>query len=682
MPRADVRYRVAGRLRAAAAAWLGVPRRHELKQFLNINSRILAPLLALVGAALIAGAVLAADVVAPEPFFQNDNYRSLHLSPSGKYLGALVPIGGRVRLAVMDLETKSSVIAAAFDGDDVDWFEWVNDDRLVFAAIDLQSGLGEQRGTGLFAVNRDGKDFKILAPTIQAQIHRRQLVYRYMRPLALPNDGSDDIVVITNDPNANYPDVYRMNTKTGKKTLKSFGKPGAIVTWVADRQGVVRAAVEVEKGTTIRVFWRPDEEAKWVLLAESNHRDARSMPVAFDGDGTLFVTSNVGRDTWGLYRYDTEKKALGDLIAGHPQIDLKGGLVFDQKKNRIVGLRYQADRPGAVWFDEDSARIQNAVDAALPGRMNLIARAGTRALVTSYSDTDPGTYYLYDSDQRRLEYLATRRKAIKPEAMPARLPVHYAARDGLDIPAYLTLPKGTEAKHLPLVLYVHGGPWVHGATWAWRDEPAYLASLGYAVLEPAFRGSTGWGAKLQIAGWKQWGRGMQDDLNDGVDWLVKQGTVDPKRVCIMGASYGGYAVVMGLARDPDRWRCGINYVGVTDINLMFDITWSDISGSDYIEYTAKEMIGDPDKDAAMLKAASPLENAARIRAPVLMAYGAADRRVPLAHGKKMRDALVAQGTAVEWVVYSEEAHGFLLEKNRYDFYARVAKFLAQHLGSN
>ena len=222
--------------------------------------------------------------------------------------------------------------------------------------------------------------------------------------------------------------------------------------------------------------------------------------------------------------------------------------------------------------------------------VNVISGEGTRALVRSYSDTDPGTYYLFDTEKHRLEYIATQRKAIKPEAMPARQPVHYAARDGLDIPAYLTLPKGKEPKNLPLVMLVHGGPWVHGATWGWSAEPAYLASLGYAVLEPAFRGSTGWGSKLFFAGWKQWGRGMQDDLNDGMDWLVKQGTVDPKRACIMGASYGGYAVMMGLARDPDRWRCGINYVGVTDINLMFDITWSDMVYSDYMRYTAKEMM--------------------------------------------------------------------------------------------
>ena len=642
----------------------------------------LVQLFLLLATTLAAGVGRAADAVTPEPYFEHASYRELRLSPSGKYLGALIPAGGRVRLAVIDVETKSVAIAAALQGDDVDWFEWVNDDRLVFSAIDLQSGLGEQRGGGLFAVNRDGKDFRILAPTLKAQSDRQQFVYRYTRLLSLPRDGTDDILVVSNDPDARYPNVYRMDTRSARRMLKSSDKPGDIVSWLADRKGAIRAAVEIDKGTTLRVYWRSDEASKWVRLAESNHRDATFLPVAFDGDGSLIVKSNIGRDTWAIYRYDTDKRALGTELAAHPSADLDGNLVFDRSKNRIVGLRYQADRPGSFWFDDDWAQLQKSVDAALPGRMNVIAREGARALVTSYSDTDPGSYYLLDAGESRMEFLASRRNSIRPEAMPTREPVRYVARDGLEIPGYLTLPKGGPQKNLPLVVLVHGGPYLHGATWGWSAEPAYIASLGYAVLEPAFRGSTGWGKKLYVAGWKQWGLAMQDDLNDGMDWLVKRGIVDPKRACIMGASYGGYAVMMGLARDPDRWRCGINVVGVTDIGLMFDITWSDLAYSNFIRYTAKETIGDPDADAAKLKAASPLQNATKIKAPVLMAYGAQDRRVPLIFGEKMRDALRAQGTPVEWQVYSDEAHGFLLEKNRYDFYGRVARFLERELAAD
>ena len=418
------------------------------------------------------------------------------------------------------------------------------------------------------------------------------------------------------------------------------------------------------------------------MIGEYGLRDAQTLPVAFDGDGSMIVASDVGRDTFALYRWDAAKKTRGEELAAYARADFgEGGrLIYDDRKKRIVGMRYDAERAGTVWFDDDWARVQATADKALPATANYLARVKEDLyLVTSFSDTNPSTWYLLDTAKGTLELLGVQRKAIDPAKMPPRKAVRYAARDGLEIPAFLTLPLGRAPKNLPLIVLVHGGPNVRGTYWGWNAEAAYLAALGYAVLEPEYRGSKGWGKKLYEAGWKQWGRGMQDDLNDGMDWLAKQGVVDPQRACIVGASYGGYAVMEGLSRDPDRWRCGINYVGVTDINMMFDITWSDFAYSDYIKYAAKEIMGDPDKDAALLKSVSPLQNAAAIKAPVLMAYGGLDRRVPVIHGEKMRDALAKNGTPVEWVVYQEEAHGFLLEKNRYDFYNRVAAFLAKYL---
>ena len=199
------------------------------------------------------------------------------------------------------------------------------------------------------------------------------------------------------------------------------------------------------------------------------------------------------------------------------------------------------------------------------------------------------------------------------------------------------------------------------------------------MLQPEYRGSTGFGKRLFKGGWKTWGLAMQDDLSDGVSWAVAQGLVDPGRVCIYGASYGGYAVMMGLAKDPEEYRCGVNYAGVTDINLMYDVTWSDTADTDWQKYSMPTMIGDPDKDAAQLKATSPIRQASHINKPVLMAYGGLDVRVPIVHGEQMRDALKANGTPVEWVVYSEEAHGWTKEVNQVDFYTRVDKFLARYL---
>jgi dipeptidyl aminopeptidase/acylaminoacyl peptidase len=632
-----------------------------------------------VAALLLAAAASAgAARVDPEPFFKHADYGEFKLSPSGKHVAGIVPVNGRTGLAAVEVATRKSGPVANVNVSDIAWFEWVNDDRLVFTIIDRQVGAGAQRGSGLYTVRRDGSEFRVLARPPGAG----QFVYRYTRVLATLRDGSDNVIVVANDANEKYPDVYRLDTATGKKSLVSLGKPGDVVQWLADRKGRVRIAVTDEPGGKARTYWRASEEDRWQLVEEFPVHDQRYRPVGFDGDGSLVVASRPeGKDTLALYRFDPVAKKLGDLLAAHPDVDLAGDLVYDHRTNRIVGVGYLGERPGFAWFDEDWARLAASVDRALPGRVNVISRGESpNVLVYSYSDRDPGVYYLLDTDKRKLERLVDTRAGIKPEEMPARKLVRYPARDGLSIPAWLTLPRNVEAKSLPLVVLVHGGPWVHGATWHWSDEAAYLASLGYAVLEPAFRGTTGWGDKLFRASFKQWGRAMQDDLDDGMDWLVKQGIADPARACIMGASYGGYAVMMGLARDPSRWKCGVNYVGVTDINLIFDVAWSDSADSSFLRHPAKEMIGDPARDAEQLRATSPLAQAEKIRAPVLMAYGANDYRVPLVHGQKMKDALASRDVPVEWIVYADEGHGFLLQENRFDFHRRVADFLDKHIG--
>jgi dipeptidyl aminopeptidase/acylaminoacyl peptidase len=229
-----------------------------------------------------------------------------------------------------------------------------------------------------------------------------------------------------------------------------------------------------------------------------------------------------------------------------------------------------------------------------------------------------------------------------------------------------------------MVVLVHGGPWTRGGSWIWADDPQFLATRGYVVIEPEFRGSIGYGEALFRAGFKQWGLAMQDDLADAARWAIAQGYADPKRLCIAGASYGGYATLMGLLRDPDLYRCGINWVGVTDIELMYTARWGDFS--DQIkQFGLPVLVGDPKKDAEQLRNTSPLQQAARINRPLLLAYGGEDHRVPIEHGRSFYRAIVKTNPNVEWVLYPDEGHGWLLEKNRYDFYTRVEKFLARHL---
>ena len=532
-------------------------------------------------------------------------------------------------------------------------------------------------GTGLFAVDHDGQNLRELATD------RR--TYRIVRMLSLRDDGSDDVLIVAQDIRVpsqwkrRYPDAFRLNTRSGEASLLTEDRPGDPIHWVADRAGAVRAAVTTQRAASNAAWWRRSADAPWQKLAEYRFDQPGIVPVAFDGDGTLIVASSIGHASAALYRYDTERMALGERLAEHPYAPLSQ-VVYDARERKVVGVRYDDGKPGHAWFDDEWAKLAAGIDKALPGAANTLYGSGTRMLVHSASDVDPGSWYLLDTQGRKLEFLLASRPELRSSELPSRTFVRYPARDGLSIPAYLTLPRGREAKDLPLVVLVHGGPFVRGAYWTFDAEAAFLASRGYAVLQPEFRGSAGFGGRHFRAGWKQWGRAMQDDLLDGVDWLVARGTVDTKRVCIMGASYGGYAAMMGLARHGDRYRCGISIAGVSDIRLMFTAAWSDTAYSDFMNQgPAHAMIGDPERDADDMQANSPLGNVSRIRAPVLLAHGGSDVRVPVDHGVRLRNALRSQGTPVEWLEFPDEGHGFRLDANRFALYESVAGFLARHL---
>ena len=343
---------------------------------------------------------------------------------------------------------------------------------------------------------------------------------------------------------------------------------------------------------------------------------------------------------------------------------------------------YTSDATGVAWLDPELKALQEAVDKQLTGTNNVfVCRRCSQAkhfIVTAYSDRQPAAYFLLDRETRKLRLIGATYPWLDSRLLAEQDVVRIKARDGLEIPTYITKPKGKGP--WPTVVMVHGGPFVRGHQWGFSPDAQFLASRGYLVIEPEFRGSTGYGDRHFKAGWKQWGLGMQDDVTDVTRWAIQQGHADPRRVAIAGASYGGYATMMGLVKEPDLYKAGINWVGVTDIELMYDIGWSDFSGSQWMRFGMPRMVGDPKKDAEQLKATSPLQQAHRIKQPVLMAYGEEDLRVPLPHGTKMRDALVRAGNKqVEWVQYKDEGHGFVLLENNVDFWSRVERFLAQHL---
>jgi dipeptidyl aminopeptidase/acylaminoacyl peptidase len=369
-----------------------------------------------------------------------------------------------------------------------------------------------------------------------------------------------------------------------------------------------------------------------------------------------------------------------------PGYDFSGSLVLDRSGARALGVRVITDGEQTVWFDEGMKRMQALADEALPNRVNRLncRRCGADdmvVLVRSYSDREPGRLYLYEAATQRWQAVSQVLDGIDAKRM-ATVDLHrIQARDGRDLPVWLTLPADSKAgQPLPAVVLVHGGPWVRGGQWQWQALEQFLASRGYLVISPEFRGSTGFGAAHYEAGWKQWGQAMQDDVADALLWARKEGLASDK-ACIAGASYGGYSALMGLVRQPELYRCGVAWVAVTDPFLLLQGSWwvDDDSTNLVRKHMLPQLIGDADKDAAMLAANSPLAQAKRIKAPLLLAFGESDRRVPLAHGERLRDALREAGRPPEWVSYANEGHSWRQVSTQVDFARRVEKFLDQHL---
>lgn len=618
------------------------------------------------------------------------------LSPSGKHLAVQLTLAnGRRQLAVMDLEPPRKIrVVAGFSDADVDHVQWVNDERLVFGIDDLQSAWVDRRVPGLFAVDRRGDEGDAVRMLI---VRERQFVQRLKPDLRVlpPNhrllrvlrDGSDDVVV--ERPGRHSSVLLRLNTRNGRHVgMGDFGVPEHARGWMLDSRGRARVATAVS-GNQARLFWREQPEGPWVLLATqaTYGADAAALrPLGLGADGRLYVSAPDRRDSDGttaLFRIDSATRAPeAEPLVVLKGFDFVGAPLFDGASGKLLGVRYLADAQGTVWLDAGAQAVQASIDKRLPGLVNLIDRAecgcSRWSVVTSFSDRQPPLYWLHDSQTDALEPIGRAQPRIDAQRMAEREFTRIAARDGLGLPLYITRPAGKGP--WPTVVLVHGGPYIRGGTWQWQPDSQFLASRGYLVIEPEFRGSTGYGSRLFRAGWKQWGLKMQDDIADATRWAIAQGLAERERICIAGGSYGGYATLMGLIRDPGLYRCGVAIVAVTDIGLLYTLDESDVS-EQWKEHGMPVLIGDPKADAEQFAATSPLQQAARLKQPLLLAFGGHDKRVPLEHGTRLRDALAPTNAQVEWVVYPDEGHGFLLPANRRDFWTRVERFLGRHLGA-
>ena len=655
----------------------------------------------------MAGNTAAAPAAPPSTvpaadFFSFPTMSGASIAPDGRHVAVLVRnTAGRRQVAVLDTTDLSKFkIVASFAEFDIDWARWADSSSLVFSIGDESESAANQRGSGLYSIGIDGEGMRTLINFRGSNSETGTMIkshsldpYRYTFGQTL-HDGSGDIVVehwgetvvlntYGSEWTGNAP--VRVNVRTGALTEMGSKWPDHVFHWEIDSQGKVRGAMQYKDGQT-SVLAR-DDAGEWHARARfpSYRRGAEDAVLsAIGADGQAYASKPHGEEgTEALYRYDLATGQSDALpIVSARGFDIEASLVEDYKSHKVLGVHYEADAAGTAWFDPDMKALQARVDARLPGLVNRIDPAdcgcAQRVLVTSQSDRQPDLFFLYDRSTDALIPFGAARSAINPRQMADTDFVRIKARDGHDLPVYVTKPHGNGP--WPTVVLVHGGPWLRGWHWDWDGESQFLASRGYLVIKPEFRGSEGYGAVLENSGRKQWGLKMQDDIADATIWAAQQGLEDPKRTCIMGGSYGGYATLMGLARYGDLYRCGVAFAAVTDINLMYDVAWSDFSAQ-YKTYGMPELVGDQVADAEQLKATSPIVQAAHITRPLLLAHGGIDRRVPIIHATRLLGALEANHAPVTWIQYKDEAHGWYKPQTRISFYEHVEKFLDANIGA-
>ncbi|MEM7708915.1 MAG: S9 family peptidase [Pseudomonadota bacterium] len=609
-----------------------------------------------------------------EDFFKNAQYSQMSVSPNGKYLAALAPANNRRNLAIIDLKDRSkSKFITALEDQDVAGYTWVSNDRIIFG-VDAD-GI---EAISMYAVDRKGGRITTLVNPLEANS---------AGPGGIPSptlldtleDDKKHILISYDQRRVGVPDVYKMNVRNGGMKMVERN-PGTVAGWVTDHDGKIRGAVAQDK-LFQEAWYRKDEDSEWEVVARFEWNDRNAFtPLGFDYDNrNWFVSSQKDHDTAAIYRFDPETKTYGDMVFHNETVDA-GGLIFSDVQEKVVAATYYDSKPRWEGLDDSYTQMRESLDKAFPDLVVSLTSANKDEdlfVVSASSDKDPGSYYLYDRKSQKLEFLAEPRSWIEPDDMAPMKAITYTTRDGMTIHGYLTLPTNGETEDLPLIVNPHGGPWARDF-WGFNSEHQFLANRGYAVLQMNFRGSTGYGRKHLESSYRQWGRTMQDDITDAVNWAVEEGIANSDRICIYGGSYGGYATMAGVTTTPDLYKCGVNYVGVVDIGLLFDTmpkAWN--LGKEQM----KQQVGDPEKDAEMLAEASPINHVDKIKAPIFIVHGRKDPRVKYEHATRLRKEMEKHDKPYEWMVKDNEGHGFSKEENRIELYTAMEKFFKKHIGA-
>lgn len=593
-------------------------------------------------------------------FFKNPEKTDYTISPDGRYFAYLAPYNKRLNIFVQEIGKTESVRVTNVSDRDINHYFWGNEDIILY----MKDKNGDEN-FHLFSVEKDGANEKEVTPFENVRCNIVDELF----------DSKTDILIELNRRVPEVFDVYRLNVITGELTMTAEN-PGNVGAWVNDHNGKVRVAITSD-GVNKSILYRDTETEKFRTVITTDFKELL-QPLFFTFDNLhVYALSNLGRDKTAIIRYDIAAGKEAEMLYERSDVDLSN-LSYSRKRKVLSHITFHTWKLERKFLDEDTKNLYSRLEEEFKGYEAAIVSKDDnekKYIVRTYSDRSLGSYYLYDSVSDKISKLSDVSPWLDENELAETKPVSIKTRDGLTMQGYLTLPKGAEARSLPLVLNPHGGPWVRDV-WTYNPEVQFLANRGYAVLQLNYRGSTGYGRKFWELSFKQWGRTMQDDLTDGVNWLVEQGIADAKRVAIYGGSYGGYAVLAGLAFTPEVYAAGVDYVGVS--NLFTFLKSIPSYWMPYLE-TMYEMVGHPERDKELLIETSPVFHADKIKSPLFIAQGRMDPRVNVNESDQMVEALKKRGIDVPYMVKDNEGHGFHNEENKFDFYEAMEKFLAKHL---
>jgi len=617
-------------------------------------------LMALPTALFMKSGDAAPGVIPVEDFFRKPDRDRFRLSPDGLSVSCLAPLEGRMNLQVQRVPGGVPRFITAFNDSDLAWQLWKTGDMLLFG----KDARGDET-YHLFKVHADGSGLKDLTPFDGG---RATLLDE------LPDDP-DHVLITLILSERESADVHRLNIRNGcmEKVAENNGR---MVDWLADHLGRVRVALE-KRGEKTVLLHRPHEGLPFQRVFEVGLEETLK-PLLFTFDNrNLYAASNVGRDKLALVVQDLQSGVEKEILFDHDAFDVQS-LNHSRRRKIITSISTLGWRMKNHFFDAWSRGLHETWSERFKEQEIEVVDMSTDEqvhLLRVSNDRSPGRYVLARRGSDDLLELADSGHRLPEARLRLMKPVQVGARDGLMLHGYLTLPGPEQSAPYPAVVKVHGGPWQRDR-WRYDPEVQFLASRGYAVLQLNYRGSTGYGRRFWKASFKEWGRRMQDDLTDGVQWLVRQGIADARRIGIHGSSYGGYAALMGLALTPELYACGVAVSAPTDLCRLLEkipARWKPF------EPSLHEMIGDPVRDREALDAVSPANRMEAIRAPILMVHGKMDPRVRYEESVSLANGLKANGIAVEWLLFEDEGHWITREENRIRFHRALEHFLATHL---